>query len=725
MFDNEAINMRKREQGRQARMAARKRRKQKLIVYRIIAIVVIVIIAGISAALLRQSSTEDALTTSQSSSSDLPTIPTSPDELLIHYFSYIEQGNFGAMYNMLSATSQETISKEDFIQRNQNIYEGIGANNVSIAINYVYGPAERPGRRFVNYSLTMDSVAGEITYETLQAIFEQDSNNVYRLMWSPAMILPELGADDRVRVGILPAQRGNIYDRNGIMLAGPGPASTVGFVPGRMREEESEVDEDIAMVAELLEMTPEAVVRRLNASYVRDDTFVLLRTISRDAQDLIDELLTVQGIMISSATVRYYPLGRGAAHLIGYVQNINAEELEALRDEGYHMNSIIGRAGLERILEDQLRARDGREIFIVDSEGNRTTTVARQPAQNGADIHLHICAHIQRQLYSQFVANNSASVAMNPLTGEVLALVSTPSYDPNDFVRGMTTSIWTGLMEDENLPMFNRFRSTFSPGSTMKAITAAIGIDTGTFTHYEDFGSSGRSWQQDSTWGGFFVTTVTQYSGPANLNNAMAWSDNIYFAKATLRLGAEAFVNGLEDFGFGQPIPFEYGLFSSIVSRTGAIVSDIQLADSGYGQGEILVNPVHLAVMYSAFVNAGSIIQPRLINQRDVLSEPQFWIENVVTAETAGIVLDSLIFSVDYGTGRPARIPGTVLAGKTGTAELKLTQDDEDGTELGWFVLMTADESEAQPLLVVSMVENVQGRGGSGYVVPRVASVFN
>ena len=728
MPNNETANMRKREQNRQARITARKKQKKKLMIYRILILVAIIVISSVGIVLSRQFLAEDTLTTSQTpgtTSPDSPTVPTSPDELLIHYFSYIEQGNFNAMYNMLSVASQETISREDFIQRNQNIYDGIGANNVSIDINYVYSPAERPGRVFVNYNLTMNSVAGEITHETLQAIFERDSSNVYRLLWSTGMILPELGVNDRVRVGILPAQRGNIYDRNGIMLAGPGPASTVGFVPGRMREEEAEVEEDIAIVAELLEMTPEAVVRRLNASYVRDDTFVLLRTISRDAQDLIDELLTVQGIMVSSATVRYYPLGRGAAHLVGYVQNINAEELEALRDEGYHMNSVIGRAGLERILEDQLRARDGREIFIVDSEGSRTTTVARQPAQNGANIHLHICAHIQSQLYNQFATDNSASVAMNPLTGEVLALVSTPSYDPNDFVRGMTTSIWAGLMEDENLPMFNRFRSTFSPGSTMKAITAAIGIDTNTFTYYEDFGSSGRSWQQDSTWGGFFVTTVTQYSGPANLNNAMAWSDNIYFAKATLKIGAETFVSGLEDFGFGQPIPFEYGMFSSSISRTGEITSEIQLADSGYGQGEVLVNPVHLAVIYSAFVNAGSIIQPRLINQRDVAFQPQFWIENVVSAETAEIVLDSLIYSIDYGTGRPARIPGTVLAGKTGTAELKLTQDDEDGIELGWFVLTTTDENAAQPLLVVSMVENVQGRGGSGYVVPRVASVFN
>jgi len=649
------------------------------------------------------------------SSTPLPD-PTPPCELLQQFFAYIETGEFAAMYQMLTTVSQDSILLADFIERNRNIYEGILAENIAVTITEITTLPERPGRRFVDYTISMDTLAGEVTHSN-QAIFELNEENEFRLQWSSHTIFPELRNTDRVRVSILPAQRGQIFDRNGVMLAGPGTASAVGFVPGRMREEEKH--DDIAKVAELLEMTPEAVIRRLGASYVRDDTFVLLRTISREAQDLIDELLTVQGIMVSTAHVRYYPLGRRAAHLVGYIQNINAEELEARRGEGYHMNSVIGRAGLESIYEQQLRARDGREIFIVDEDGNRTTRVAILPPENGENIHLTIDAYIQNRLYEQFSADKSASVAMNPLTGEVLALVSTPSYDPNDFVRGMTTSIWTGLNEDENLPLFNRFRATFSPGSTMKAITAAIGVDADIFHPSEDFGPSGLSWQRNESWGRFFVTTVQTYSGPANLNNAMAWSDNIYFAKATLRIGAEIFADGLTEFGFGERIPFEYGLFSSTISRTGAFASDIQLADSGYGQGEVLMNPVHLAAIYASFVNNGNILEPQLILGRT----PEVWRANVFSPTTANAVLDSLIYSIDVGTGRPTRIPGVTLAGKTGTAEIKLTQDDTTGRELGWFVLLTVDEIE-NPLLIVSMVEDVQDRGGSGYVVARVGEIM-
>jgi len=648
----------------------------------------------------------------------------SPDELLMQYFAYIEAGQFEDMYEMLTVSSQMTVSQQDFIERNRNIYEGIEARNITLTVKEIVENDSDTGQKIVEYHLSMDTVAGVIAHEH-RAFFDLNEYGEYRMHWSSSMIFPELRSNDRVRVSTLSAERGRIFDRNGALLAGPGVASAVGFVPGRMRRETNE--EDINKVAELLEMTPEGVMRRLEASYVREDTFVLLRTISRDAQELIDELLTVQGIMVSNTIVRYYPLGRKAAHLVGYIQNINAEELELLREEGYHMNSVIGKAGLERIYEDQLRARDGREIFIVDYQGNRRETLAQVTPTNGMDIHLTIDAYVQSRLYDLFTTDKSASVALHPKTGEVLALVSTPSYDPNDFVRGMTTNTWTALNEDENLPLFNRFRATFSPGSTMKALTAAIGVDTGIIDPNEDFGPSGRRWQKNESWGGFFVTTVREYTGPANIYNAMAFSDNIYFAKAALRIGSEVFTDGLINLGFGERIPFEYGLFSSMISSTGTLTSEIQLADSGYGQGEILTNPVHLAVIYAAFVNEGNILQPRLIRETSGYGnflEPIFWKQDAFSPETARVVLDSLIHSIEYGTGVGARIPGMTLAGKTGTAEIKLTQDDLTGRELGWFVLFTADENTEAPLLVVSMVEDVQGRGGSGYVVPKVASLF-
>ena len=680
-----------------------------------------------------------------------------PDELLLQYFSGIGNGQYEELYEMLSEQSQKGISKEDFVAKNKNIYGGIEAKNITLTTgqisdydNHAAESESDIANKIVEYDLRMDTVAGEITY-SWHAVFSVNENKEYRMEWTPQSIFPSLAWDDKVRVNTLTAKRGCIYDRNGELLAGPGIASAVGFIPGKMRKEEAasvdpdpaSVDEvsvpdaddapvlestpatiyhaeDIAKTAELLEMTPENIIKKLNASYVKDDTFVLLQTVAKKDYELKEALLTVPGILISDTSVRYYPLGEKASHLVGYIQNINAEELEILRGQGYHRNSVLGKAGLEKIYEDQLRATDGCEIIIVDGNGNQKETLARKENVNGKDITLTIDAQIQSQLYDLFCQDKSCSVAMNPRTGEVLALVSTPAYDANDFVLGMPMSKWTALNEDTNLPFFNRFKAALCPGSTMKAITAAIAVDTGIIPPDEDFGHSGLKWRKDESWGGYYITTTMEYEGPANIRNALKFSDNIYFAKAATRIGADRFAKELIKIGFEERIPFEYGLYSSIVSTTETFQSEVQLADSGFGQGEILTNPIHLAAIYASFVNDGNILQPYLMLEKG----PAVWKEHAFSADTARIIREDLIQVIESGSATDAKIQGRILGGKTGTAEIKQSKDDKTGTELGWFVAFTADEYDAHPLIVISMVEDVKGRGSSHYVVPKVRTVF-
>lgn len=685
-----------------------------------------------------------------------------PDELLLRYFSGIDEGQYEAIYEMLDEQSQEYVPKEDFVTKNQNIYEGIEAENLSVSIGGIHDYERKPDdseasssasgdMKVVEYSVRMDTIAGEIFY-TSNAVFTLNENEEYRMQWTIQSIFPNLNSGDKVRVNMLKAERGWIYDRNGEMLAGPGVASSVGFVPGKMRksddaenqgggdsEAQSELTdgnaadtserastayntEDIAKIAELLETTSESILEKLNASYVKEDTFVQLKIVSSQAQELIDQLLTVPGILINDTAVRYYPLGEKAAHLVGYIQGISSEELETLEDQGYHTNSVVGKSGAEKIYEEQLRAVDGREIIIVDEDGNVQETLATKDKIDGTDITLTIDAQTQSQLYDQCAQDKSCSVAMNPKTGEVLALVSTPAFDANDFILGMSAGKWTALNEDESKPLYNRFQAALCPGSTMKALTAAIGINTGIISPSDDFGHSGLQWRKDESWGNYYITTTMEYEGPANIENALKFSDNIYFGKAALKIGTDTFREQLKYIGFEEKIPFEYGLYSSIISTEETFASDIQLADSGYGQGEILTNPVHLACVYSAFVNEGNMIQPRLNLYDDSL--PKYWVENAFTADTAGIVRDSLIQVIESGSAADAKVDGMILAGKTGTAEIKLSKDDAGGTELGWFVMFTADDSADNPLLVITMIEDVKDRGGSHYVIPKVKAAF-
>ena len=170
-------------------------------------------------------------------------------------------------------------------------------------------------------------------------------------------------------------------------------------------------------------------------------------------------------------------------------------------------------------------------------------------------------------MHEQFKEDKSCSVAMNPYTGEVLALVSTPAYDNNDFIMGLSSEQWTVLNEDENKPMYNRFRQVWCPGSTFKPITAAVGLESGAIDPMEDYGNVGLSWQKDASWGSYHVTTLHAYE-PVILENALIYSDNIYFAKAALKIGSEEMESSLTGLGFNEELPFEIKMAESQYSNS-------------------------------------------------------------------------------------------------------------------------------------------------------------
>ena len=648
----------------------------------------------------------------------------SPEELLNIYMSYVANGQYDEMYEMIVGN----ISQEDFIKRNSSIYEGIEMYNMQIKVT-----AYDEEQKMVTYQTSFDTVAGNISFEN--KAFFQDCENNYKLIWDDSLIFPELTSEDKVRVSTIQAERGSILDRNGRTLAGKGIASSVGIVPGKLEGGDSA----IRRIAELLEMEPEIIDEKLSATWVKEDSFVPIKTIPKvkeiellspyPDEDVIKEnerqedLLEIQGIMITDTEIREYPLGDSAAHLIGYVQGVTAEDLEEHVGEGYTANSVIGRSGVEGLFEQELKGQNGCRIYIVGADGKEKHNLAYQPVENGHDIRLTIDAELQLSLYEQFKEDKSCSVAINQYTGEVLALVSTPSYNNNDFIMGLSSEKWTQLNEDENRPLYNRFRQVWCPGSTFKPITAAIGLESGAINPNEDYGNEGLSWQKDSSWGSYHITTLHAYE-PVVMENALIYSDNIYFAKAALKIGADDMKTSLLNLGFQEQLPFEIVMSKSQYSNTENIETEIQLADSGYGQGQILVNPLHIACIYTAFCNEGNVIKPYLVYSQGV--EPEYWISNAFSEKNTNLVLEGVkkVINDPHGTGYSAHREDIILAGKTGTAEIKISQDDTSGTELGWFVVFSTEKSLDNPIMIVSMVEDVKGRGGSGYVVGKDKTVL-
>ena len=652
----------------------------------------------------------------------------SPEELLVEYMSHIPEQEYEEMYAMLNIEASRNISQDDFVKRNSAIYEGIEVDNMEIEVT-----AYDEERKAVTYQTSFDTVAGNISFEN-EAIFLKGEDG-YKLAWDDSLIFPELGSTDKVKISTTQANRGGILDRNGRVLAGKGVASSVGIVPGKLEDR----DEAIQQIAELLEIESEVIEKKLSAKWVKEDSFVSIKTIPKVAEielmkieqdeevlkenERQEKLLEIPGVMISDTEVREYPLGEAAAHLVGYVQSVTAEDLENHAGEGYTANSVMGKSGMEGLFEKELKGQNGSSIYIVDSAGNKKTELASIFVQDGKDIQLTIDADLQRSLYAQFKEDKSCSVAMNPYTGEVLALVSTPSYDNNDFIMGLSNEQWTALNEDENKPMYNRFRQVWCPGSTFKPIIAAIGLESEAIDPMEDYGNEGLSWQKDSSWGSYCVTTLHTYE-PVILENALIYSDNIYFAKAALKIGTEEMESSLTELGFNEEIPFDIKMAKSQYSNTENIETEIQLADSGYGQGQVLVNPLHMACIYSAFCNEGNIIKPYLVYQAE--ATVTFWMPGAFSKETAKQVLEGTkkVVNDSHGTGYAAHRDDIVLAGKTGTAEIKASKDDTSGTELGWFAIYSIEETVEHPILIISMVEDVKGRGGSGYVVKKDSAVL-
>ena len=643
-----------------------------------------------------------------------------PENVLQTFASYINDKKYEDMYSLLSSKSKANISEEDFIKRNKNIYEGIEAENFSVDIQSIENENKLAK---VTYKNSMDTMSGHVDF-TNTVTLELNEEKEYKIDWTSNLIFLELNTEDKVRVKTIEAKRGSILDRNGEYLATNGVASQIGLVPGKMSDNK---EENIEKIAELLNMTSAGINSELSASYVKADTFVPLKTVGKNEMELKNKLLEIKGIKIIDTDERIYPQGVSTSQLVGYIQPINSEELKEKAKEGYTSSSKIGKYGLERAYESTLRAVNGSEIYIEDANGNKKTSIAKQEQKDGQDVKLTIDSKLQQIVYEQFKDDKSAVVVMNPKTGEVLALASCPSFDSNNFSLGMTTADYKNLTENPDNLLYNRYLATYAPGSSFKPIIGAIGLTTGAFSADDDFGRSGTKWQNDSSWGDFYITTLSTYSGPANLKNALIHSDNIYFAKAALKIGGKNLINSLKNIGFGQQIEFPQTISKSSYSNSESFTNETQLANSGYGQGEVLVNPINMAMMYSAFVNEGNMIMPYLEYKENASSQTaKYYKENAFSKEAANEVRDDLIQVVENpsGTAHSAKIEGKTIAGKTGTAEIKQSKDDTEGTEIGWFNAFNVGESDANSLLIVSMVENVKGKGGSHYLLPKVRAIF-
>lgn len=423
----------------------------------------------------------------------------SKEALLSYKESWVNK-DYEAMYDMLSKESKEYISKEDFIKRYNNIYSAIGANNIKLDLK-----AGDKNSSNIAFSLAMNTIVGDIKFDDLKAeIVKEDKE--YKIKWNEGLIFPDMVAGDKVGVENFYAKRGKITDRNNNILADNGIVKLIGIHPSAF---EAKKEESIKIMSEILDINQDTIIKKLEANS-NPEHFVEIVKVSADDTDKITSLVAIDGVKIMDENSRVYAKGEAVGNLVGYVGQVTAEDLEKHTGKGYSSHSLIGKAGIEQVYEDKLRGSDGGHIYI--KRGEDRISIAKKEAVDGEDIQLSIDLDLQNKLYSEMNRERGTATAVDPKTGEVIAMVSSPSYDSNTLVTYISKTQSETWKKSDKTEFNNRANDVYSPGSTFKLITAAIGLETNTIDPSESMSIDGLNWQNNSNWGNYKVTRVKDKS---------------------------------------------------------------------------------------------------------------------------------------------------------------------------------------------------------------------
>ncbi|MDN5956809.1 MAG: cell division protein FtsI [Lacticaseibacillus paracasei] len=583
--------------------------------------------------------------------------------------------------------------------RNQAVFDRVGASDIKIT--NVKTKKYDSKTYELTFTANMNTKIGKLSAQHYEAPIVKVGDN-WRIQWSPRLLFPSMDGKDTVQIDLIAATRGQIYDRNNQLLAKNGDVTQAGLVPGKLGTG-ADRTANLEKIAAAWDVKVTSLETLLKQSWVTDDTFVPVK--------IVTDSPVMTGAAYQTIGSRTYPLGEAAAQLIGYVGTATADDIR--KDPTLTANSKIGKTGLEQIYDKQLRGTDGGQISIQN--GDNIHPLLTKKAVNGKSLKLTIDANQQKTAYTQLAGKAGSVVTMNPTNGELLTLASSPSYDPNAFVNGISQTDYDKYANNTSLPFLSRFAQRYAPGSTFKMLTAAIALQNKTITPDTTKSISGLKWQKDSSWGDYKVTRTVD-AASENMTQALVNSDNIWFAQVALKMGASAYLKGLAPL-FKTQADLPLTMKKAQISNSGKLASETLLADTAYGQGQLLLSPIEQAAMYSTIANGGTMQQPTFIQGTKGKRT-----SSVLQANAANTVKTALthVVSDQAGTAHNLAIDGHTIAAKTGTAELKQKQDT-DGKENGFLVAMDADKNT---YLTVALIE---GTGSDDVVTamkPYVASLY-
>ena len=547
--------------------------------------------------------------------------------------------------------------------------------------------------------------------------------------------LTGLSENNRVRMVTLPANRGMIKDRNGETLVSIRPAFNLYLTP----EDAQDLDSSLDKLSQRIPLDREKLKKKM--AQTKSFKEVLIKgDISREEVAFVEENnMGLPGIRIRAEPLRNYVFNSLASHTLGYLGEISKARLESHKGPAYRQGDIVGKNGLENIYESLLRGEKGYKEVEVDVSGRELKTLRKLPPESGNNLVLTLDVKIQEELEKLMTETaeqkmNGSVVVMKVQTGEIIAMTSNPSCDPNKFAAGISPLNWKALVTDEWHPLQNRsIHGQYPPGSTYKIVTALAGLEEGVIKpdtsifcpgHFRLGRGRYRCWKKSG-------------HGSVNLHDALVQSCDVYFYTIGHRLGIDTIAEYAKRFGLGSPTHLglsreKRGLVPTTQWKLLNKKEPWQLGETisaSIGQGFNLVTPIQQAVMMAAVANGGTLLKPYLIKRIEGSEgqvQKEFFPEIV---GRVGVDPDHLeqvrkalrdVVNGARGTGKKSRLKNIIVSGKTGTAQvvrMKSNEELEKGEPIpikyrdhAWFVAFAPYE---KPVIAVVVIVEHGGHGGA------------
>lgn len=514
----------------------------------------------------------------------------------------------------------------------------------------------------------------------------------------------QLSEENRIKRVKVAAPRGMIFDRNNALLIDNRPAFDVEIIPQYMRESRRS-DEVIARLSKLIS-TPEAEIRATLEKARTQPSFLPVKIkndLSRDEVASIETWkISLPGVEVREEIKRTNLQGEIAAHLLGYIGEVNATELPVLNKKGrvYKLGDNIGKFGLEQRMEEVLRGQDGEELKEVDAlgrakldrqKGRVLSTEPDKPAMPGTNLKLTIDQDLQLAAWKAFEDKIGSIVALDPHSGQVLAMLSKPSFDPTEFSRGIAPGTWSKLLNNENRPMRDRtIQDHYPPGSTFKIVTAIAGLEEKAIDERTTFSCSGFI----RVGNRLMHCHKREGHGSVNVVQALSQSCDVFFYRMAQRLkSVDDIAKWATLLGLGRRTGINLAREATGLvpteewkqKRFGQPWTPGETLNISIGQGYLLVTALQLANLYATIGNGGTLYRPYLVKaiqsydgQMVQEGSPEVIGKVTITPKTLALVLKGIwgVVNDQHGTAYRQRLPGMDMAGKSGTAQvIRLSKD--------------------------------------------------